>query len=87
MRITTGLGALTIGLALVSTAAVAQEPNVGHRPHVAPRTDRGPVYYRQAPEGGAQDVRIPGAPLSPGGVATGGSSAGGPGYNPAPNGQ
>ena len=84
MKITTCLGALAMGLALVSTAAVAQEPNGVHRTHAAPRTDRGPTYYRNAPDAG-QEAPLAGAPLSPGGVSTGGSSPYGPGYNPAPN--
>ena len=86
MKISISLGALTIGLAVVSTAAVAQEPYVGHRTHVAPRTERGPTYYRRGPESGLE-APLAGAPLSPGGVSTGGSTLYGPGYNPAPNGR
>jgi len=87
MKITIVLGALAVGLALVSTAAVAQENEYnGPRRHVtASRMDRGPVYHRSTP-GESQEPAF-GPPLSPGGTNTGGASFGGPGYNPAPIGR
>jgi len=78
MKITAGLGALVIGLAVASTAAVAQDTRAHARAH------SGRVYNYVPPAAPAAPSPNWSVPLSPGGTSTGGASFGGPAYNPSP---
>ena len=91
MKITIGLGALVIGLALASTGAIAQEAprsHIGPRTHVvAPRTQQGPLYNYVPQATPAAPTGAPSFSYSPGGISSHADDFGGPGYNPPAVGQ
>jgi hypothetical protein len=87
MKITTGLGALVIGLALASTGAIAKEAPRSHTQVVAPRTQQGPLYNYVPQATPAAPTAAPTFSYSPGGISSHSDDFGGPGYNPPAVGQ